>query len=139
MQSLTSVTKAVKSYSRSYRWRRGDSMRPKLAGRSFWLGFAAGMLSVVLCAFTILLAGHLYSRRAMSAVQLPPPPIRSGSTDLPDLVMKDLDGQELALTDFRGRIVFLNFGAPWCIPCILEMPGINKLHSIFGTRIAFLS
>lgn len=46
----------------------------------------------------------------------------------PDFTLEDLTGKRLALKDMRGKIVFLNFWATWCIPCREEMPLMEKLH-----------
>lgn len=45
-----------------------------------------------------------------------------------DFILKDLDGKEIALSDLRGKKIFLNFWATWCPPCKLEMPDIEKLY-----------
>ena len=44
-----------------------------------------------------------------------------------DWTFKTLDGKSVAFSDFRGKVVFLNFWATWCAPCVEEMPGIDKL------------
>ena len=38
-------------------------------------------------------------------------------------------GRKVALGDFRGRLVFLNFFATWCVPCREEMPPLNSLYT----------
>ena len=45
-----------------------------------------------------------------------------------DFTFKNLKGEEVTLSDFRGKKVFLNFWASWCGPCRLEMPDIEKLY-----------
>jgi peroxiredoxin len=41
------------------------------------------------------------------------------------------DNRQLALSEFKGRVVFLNFWATWCKPCEEEMPSMERLHQRF--------
>ncbi len=45
----------------------------------------------------------------------------------PDFRLKDLSGKEVALSDFRGKVVILNFWATWCGPCRSEIPAIRAV------------
>ena len=45
-----------------------------------------------------------------------------------DLKFKDQNGKTIALNELKGKVVFLNFWATWCPPCLAEMPSINKLY-----------
>jgi cytochrome c biogenesis protein CcmG/thiol:disulfide interchange protein DsbE len=49
----------------------------------------------------------------------------------PDFTMKDLQGHQLKLSDFRGKVVFLNFWATWCKPCKEEMPSMEIMWENF--------
>jgi thiol-disulfide isomerase/thioredoxin len=50
-----------------------------------------------------------------------------------------LDGSEVALSQFKGKVLFLNFWATWCQPCIAEMPSIQSLYdSLRHENVAFL-
>jgi len=48
-------------------------------------------------------------------------------SNAPDVPLQDLDGNTVALTDFAGEVVVLNFWASWCPPCRMEMPDLNEL------------
>lgn len=45
--------------------------------------------------------------------------------------MIDADGKITTMEDLKGKVVFLNFWATWCGPCIAEMPTIQKLYDKF--------
>jgi len=42
--------------------------------------------------------------------------------------LEDLEGNEVSLSDFTGRKIFLNFWTTWCPPCDSEMPHINEVY-----------
>jgi thiol-disulfide isomerase/thioredoxin len=42
--------------------------------------------------------------------------------------LKGLDGRNVRLADYKGRIVFLNFWATWCVPCRAEIPVLVELQ-----------
>lgn len=48
-----------------------------------------------------------------------------------DLVFLNVEGQRVSLSDLKGKVVFINFWATWCPPCINEMPTIDKLKNHF--------
>ncbi len=48
-----------------------------------------------------------------------------------EIRLKDVFGNTVSLSDFRGKIVFLNFWATWCPTCVVEMPSMEKLHRRF--------
>ena len=45
----------------------------------------------------------------------------------PDAAFVTADGQTVTLQRFTGRVVVLNLWAPWCNPCVREMPSLNAL------------
>ena len=45
-----------------------------------------------------------------------------------EVLLQDLNGADVNISDFRGKIVFLNFWATWCPTCVVEMPSMEKLH-----------
>ena len=61
----------------------------------------------------------------MRIIEVPhiPPPV--------DFSLLDINGQQYTLSDFKGKIVFLNFWTTWCPECRIEMPYMEKLHRRF--------
>ncbi|MBA3753823.1 MAG: TlpA family protein disulfide reductase [Nitrospira sp.] len=49
----------------------------------------------------------------------------------PDFQLPDLNDKQLRLSDYRGKVVFLNFWATWCKPCREEMPSMEVLYKNF--------
>ena len=50
----------------------------------------------------------------------------------------DATGQKVSLEDYKGKIVFINFWATWCPPCIAEMPSMQKLYNDYQNKVVFL-
>ncbi|WP_175614633.1 peroxiredoxin family protein, partial [Piscibacillus halophilus] len=46
----------------------------------------------------------------------------------PDFELKNLEGETVKLSDYRGQKVMLNFWATWCPPCRAEMPDMQKFY-----------
>jgi peroxiredoxin/predicted small secreted protein len=49
--------------------------------------------------------------------------------EAPDFTLSLLDGESRMLSDYRGKVVFLNFWATWCGPCRAEMPSMQGLYA----------
>ena len=57
----------------------------------------------------------------------------------PDFEISDFDGSRHTLSDFRGQVVYVNFWATWCGPCLIEMPDIAALQEEFGDDLAIIT
>jgi cytochrome c biogenesis protein CcmG/thiol:disulfide interchange protein DsbE len=53
---------------------------------------------------------------------------------VPDFELPDLDGHAKRLSEFRGKVVVLNYWATWCPPCVDEMPSLEKLHQSLSDK-----
>lgn len=60
-------------------------------------------------------------------------PVVEGKT-APDFTLKDLSGHQIRLSDYRGKVVFLNFWATWCPPCREEIPSMMKLNQAMSGK-----
>jgi peroxiredoxin len=69
--------------------------------------------------FTFLLADYVFAKAHSTA---------------PDFTLNDLSGKKVTLSQFRGKVVILNFWSIWCGPCLAEMPSLNKLYLEFKDR-----
>ncbi|MFQ5991058.1 MAG: peroxiredoxin family protein [Nitrospiraceae bacterium] len=52
----------------------------------------------------------------------------------PNFKLWDLDENTVSLSQYRGKVVFLNFWATWCQPCRVEMPAMEKLYRDFQRK-----
>ena len=51
-----------------------------------------------------------------------------------EFALTDIKGQMRLLSDYRGKVILVNFWASWCPPCIYEMPELKKLKKHFANR-----
>jgi thiol-disulfide isomerase/thioredoxin len=56
------------------------------------------------------------------------------SSRAPDLALRDLRGRTVRLSDYKGKVVVINFWATWCPPCRAEMPDLVKMQREYGKR-----
>lgn len=58
-----------------------------------------------------------------------------------DFTLTNLDGEEVSLFDYKGKVIVLNFWASWCPPCKAEMPDFHKqmlAHQEKDDNVVFL-
>jgi len=86
-------------------------------------------VTTIVAALGLLLGGKAVDARehlleAMGMAKVPP-------KAAPDFTLLNADGQQVSLQQYRGKVVFLNFWATWCIPCREEMPALERLHQTY--------
>lgn len=57
--------------------------------------------------------------------------LNTGKTAGPSLFLSDTKGKSVDIADLKGKVLFINFWATWCPPCIAEMPSIETLYGNF--------
>jgi thiol-disulfide isomerase/thioredoxin len=55
-----------------------------------------------------------------------------------DFTIKHLDGKDVKLSDYKGKVVLLNFWATWCGPCKAEIPGFVELQDKYKNNLVIL-
>lgn len=74
--------------------------------------------------FCVVLAGFSVSYADTKAAQTLPKQV--GLFKAPDFKLKGEDGKFYQLSDFKGKVVIINFWATWCPPCRYEMPAMER-------------
>ena len=86
-------------------------------------------MRVKICAFVFLVAGISSIAGALDK-----------GNKAADFSLKDLSGKTVKLSDYKGKVVLLNFWASWCPPCREEMPSIQKLYArMKGKKFSILA
>jgi|SRR5271157_4611480 len=80
---------------------------------------------VALCLLGLYVAGRRTAQR--------PKPTASGNA-APDFTVTDIDGKKLSLSDYRGKVVLLDFWATWCTPCRAEIPAFVEMQQKYGPQ-----
>jgi peroxiredoxin len=112
--------------------RERKAARSRIARRSIWLGVAVATACVVLVVLpqprvlahrcidcSVALWQGLSAAPAPAATHLIPPASRKTA---PDFTLIDSSGTPIKLSNFRGKVVLLNFWATWCGGCQVEIP-----------------
>ena len=96
-----------------------------------------GLFIVLILVITFVPAAKSFMLQGLMQIGLLKPNITQNqktiSTDLSTIKFKDAKGIEINLAELNGKVVFINFWATWCPPCLAEMPSVNTLHQKFGT------
>jgi thiol-disulfide isomerase/thioredoxin len=82
-----------------------------------------------------LLAVMVWADRKFPATRIPVAKAPSSAGDAaPSIVMKDLDGHDVTLEQFKGKVVLVNFWATWCAPCKIEIPWMIEFQKKYSSR-----
>ena len=81
-----------------------------------------------------LAAGLVFATAIVSVESLRNPGIPGTSDSAPNFKLKSLSGNTVQLSDLAGRGVILNFWATWCPPCRREMPLLDEIQKLYGSK-----
>lgn len=97
-----------------------------------WTIFAGILLTLYLTGLHTDVAA--FAQRIVLATGIANPNIEVSSDKTKaayDFSLDQLDGETLNFEDLQGKVVFINFWATWCAPCVAEMPSINGLYEMY--------
>ncbi|NQV84209.1 MAG: TlpA family protein disulfide reductase [Rhodospirillales bacterium] len=89
--------------------------------RSFLKTLTSGVMSLAALSAAALKPA-LAARLLLSPLFKPKP--------APDFALENLDGDIVKISDFRGKVVIVNFWATWCPPCRFEIPSMQRAWNI---------
>ena len=75
-----------------------------------------------------------FGERLVSGVEPKRKGLLPAGTLAPDWRLPDAQGREHSLSDYKGKLVLLDFWGTWCVPCRVTMPGIQSIHERFKDR-----
>ena len=58
--------------------------------------------------------------------------------EAPNFTLTDLNGQEVSLSDFKGKVIIVDFWATWCGPCKMEIPSFIQLQEDYKDDVVIL-
>jgi thiol-disulfide isomerase/thioredoxin len=93
-------------------------------------------LIVIAILAVIVLAAHFADKATrLPATALSVKAADAGSAkDAPELTLKDLDGKDVSLSQYKGKVVLVNFWATWCEPCKVEIPWLIEMQQKYGAK-----
>ncbi|MBX3390892.1 MAG: TlpA family protein disulfide reductase [Phycisphaeraceae bacterium] len=62
------------------------------------------------------------------------PQLLSVGSNAPAFTLKDFEGKEHTLDEFKGKVIVMDFWGTWCLPCKIAMPAIQKVHEKFAGK-----
>jgi thiol-disulfide isomerase/thioredoxin len=96
------------------------------------------MLLIVATVLVLAVGTYFADRATRVKAKADTPVMKSndakGYEPAPELTLKDLNGNDVSLSDFKGKLVLVNFWATWCEPCRMEIPWLIEMQRKYADK-----
>ncbi len=94
---------------------------------------------LIISTVVVLIAATYYADKATRVTVKAPNttvvrPDTSSTLLAPDVTFKDLDSKDVPLSQYRGKVVLVNFWATWCEPCFIEIPWLIEMQQKYAAK-----
>ena len=93
---------------------------------------------LIIGTIVVLIGVTVYADRATRVARVPGPdagkPDPVADKPAPDVTFKDLDGKDVRLDSYKGKVVLVNFWATWCEPCQVEIPWLIEMQKKYSSK-----
>jgi peroxiredoxin len=101
--------------------------------KSRWIAALAAASALALLIVPLMIHTAQLELKAKTPEAAAEPHKSEGTANL-DLVFKDMNGAEVRLADYKGKVILLNVWATWCGPCELEIPELVEAYSKYKDK-----
>ncbi len=101
-----------------------------------------GLLAVLVTAGVLAVPLYYYWEFLTRGMRPPAATLKLNELEksgVPDFGVSGLDGREIRLSEFRGKIILVNIWATWCAPCVKEFPSMQGLVKRMGGKVVVLA
>ena len=94
------------------------------SSKTMWITLTVVVLAVIMIGY-MFMPGN--SQEVVKKPEKKNTEVERKNPEAPDFALQDLEGNIVKLSDYKGKVVFVNFWATWCPPCRAEIPYFVEL------------
>ena len=94
-----------------------------------YVAIGAAVLTLAVATFLYVMLGRTVHAYTVPPASLAPFTADKSPAAVPQVAFSDASGRRIALSQLKGRYILLNLWAPWCVPCVKELPALARLEA----------